>query len=90
MASRCSLLSCACLLLLVFPLDIRSSPGDVQIEMKNVRLHVDDGIILDVSRLHGIMVSRNAGAPPILDDQSSYILELQTAQMSMEMSSLQN
>jgi len=89
MALRCALLSCACLFV-VFPLEIRSSPRDVQIEMKNVRLHVDDGIILDVSRLRGIMVSRNAGAPPIFDDQSSYILQLQTAQMSMEMSSLQN
>ena len=58
--------------------------------MKNVRLHVDDGIVLDVSRLRGIMVSRNAGTPPVFDDQRSYVLHLQTGEMSIDMASLQN
>jgi hypothetical protein len=67
----------------------RSAAGDVQIEMKNVHLHVDDGIVLDVSRLRGIMTSRTAGAPPVFDDQKSYVLELQSALISMDMASLQ-
>ncbi len=62
----------------------------VQLEMKNVRLHVDDGIILHVSRLRGIMVSRSPGRPPVFDDQQSYVLHLQTGEMSMDMASLQN
>jgi hypothetical protein len=58
--------------------------------MKNVRLHVDDGIVLDVSRLRGLMVSSNEGSPPVFDDQRSYILHLQSAAISMDMKSLQN
>jgi hypothetical protein len=67
-----------------------SAPTGVQLEMKNVRLHVDDGIILDVTRLRGIMVSRKEGAPPVFDDQRSYVLHLQTGEMSIDMTSLQN
>ena len=58
--------------------------------MKNVRLHVDDGIVLDVTRLRGTMVSRDEKTPPVFDDPRSYVLHLQTAEMSMDMASLQN
>ena len=33
------------------------SPRVVQIEMKNVRLHVDQWVVLDVERLRGVMIS---------------------------------
>ena len=66
------------------------APAGVQLEMKNVRLHVDDGIVLDVTRLRGTMVSRDEKAPPVFDDQRSFVLHLQTADVSMDMSSLQN
>src|SRR5688572_21119816 len=67
-----------------------SPPTGVQLEMKNVRLHVDEGIVLDVARLRGVMVARTEGAAPVFDDQQSYVLHLQTAEMSMDMISLQN
>ena len=35
-----------------------ASPPNVQIEMKNVRLHIADGIVLDIRSLRGVMVSR--------------------------------
>jgi hypothetical protein len=62
----------------------------VQLEMKNVRLHVDDGIVLDVARLPGVMISRTEGVPPVFDDQRSYVLHLRTAEMSMDVLGLQN
>ena len=62
----------------------------VQLEMKNVRLHVDDGIVLDVTRLRGTMVSRDEKAPPVFDDPRSYVMHVQTAEISMDMASLQN
>ena len=68
----------------------RSVPAAVQIEMNNVLLHVDAGIVLAVTRLRGVMVSRQAGAPPVFDDQGSYVLQLQAAEMSIDMTSLQN
>lgn len=77
------------LLFLASTSEPRSAAVNVQIEMKNVRLHADEGIILDVSRLRGIMVSKTNG-PPVFDDQRSYTLRLQTAEISMDMASLQN
>jgi len=60
----------------------------VQIEMKNVRLHPADGIILDIAYLRGEMISRTAGRHPVFDDQNSYVLRVSSAEISMEMSSL--
>jgi hypothetical protein len=60
----------------------------VQIEMKNVRLHSADGIILDVAYLRGEMISRTAGRHPVFDDQNSYVLQVSSAEISMDMSSL--
>ena len=85
-----AVLACCAFLLLSISKQLALPPSDVQLEMRNVRLHVDDGIVLEVSRLRGIMVSRAAGAPPVFDDSRSYILRLQTATLAMDMASLQN
>ena len=63
-------------------------PVVVQIDMRNVRLHVDAGVVLDVQHLHGAMVSRIAGHPPVFDDQRSYTLQIRAAEMSLDMPSL--
>ena len=62
--------------------------GPVQIEMKDVRLHMDDGIVLDITRLRGEMVPVQAAQPPVFDDPRSYVLRVSRANMSMPMSSL--
>jgi hypothetical protein len=90
MTLRAAIVCCAFLLHLSGATALGSAPTGVQLEMKNVRLHVDDGIILDVTRLRGVMVSRDEGTPPVFDDQRSYVLHLQTGEMSIDMTSLQN
>jgi hypothetical protein len=60
----------------------------VQIEMRNVRLHVAGGVTMDVARLRGTMISRTA-SPPVFDDQRSYVLEVDTASLSMSTESVQ-
>jgi hypothetical protein len=67
-----------------------AAPVEVQIEMKNVRLHAADGIVLEVASLQGLMVSRKTGAPPVFDDQQSYVLRLSRAEVSLDLVSLQN
>jgi hypothetical protein len=62
----------------------------VQIEMRRVRLHVDDGIVLDIDRLRGVMVSRSSDTPPVFDDQRSYVLRLESATLAIDTASLQN
>ena len=64
------------------------TPPRVQIEMKNVRLHVAGGVTLDITRLRGTMISRTE-SPPVFDDQRSYVLEVDTASLSMSTGSVQ-
>ena len=56
--------------------------------MQHVHLHMDEGIVLQIARLHGTMVSRDAGQPPVFDDQRSYVLRVDTADIAMETASL--
>ncbi|HXT68671.1 MAG TPA: hypothetical protein VN700_02890 [Vicinamibacterales bacterium] len=60
----------------------------VQIEMKNVRLHVAEGIMLDIASLRGEMVSRKPNQAPVFDDQNSYVLHVFSGDISMDMASL--
>src|SRR4029450_3305824 len=77
-------------LLCATSLSLPAAPADVQIEMKNVRLHAADGIVLDIAYLRGTMVSRKTGTPPVFDDQQSYVLRVRRAQVSLDLVSLQN
>lgn len=78
-------------LLCATSLSLPAAPVDVQIEMKNVRLHAADGIVLeDIGYLRGTMVSRKTGAPPGFDDQQSYVLRVRRAQVALDLASLQN
>ncbi len=61
----------------------------VQIEMQNVHLHAADGIVLDVRRLRGTMISRIAGRPPVFDDGGSYVLHLDEGELAIDMGSLE-
>jgi hypothetical protein len=66
-----------------------ATAAPVQIEMKNLRLHVDDGIVLNVRRLRGEMVSKTQ-EPPVFDDPRSYVLHVFTGDLGMDMTSLTN
>jgi hypothetical protein len=77
-------------LLCATSLTLPAAPVDVQIEMKNVRLHAADGIVLDIGYLRGTMVSRKTGAPPVFDDQQSYVLRVRRAQVALDLPSLEN
>jgi len=67
----------------------RTNGADVHIQMMNVRLHADEGVVLDVEHLDGLMVSRSRAAP-VFDDQRSYFLQIDSARLSMSIDSLQN
>jgi hypothetical protein len=68
-----------------------SSPaGLVQIEMRNVHLHLDDGIALDVRRLRGEMIPRAKGRAPVFDDQRSFILSIADADVAIDVASLEH
>ena len=58
------------------------------IEMRNVSLHLADGIVLDITALNGEFVSRSAAEPPIFDDPRSYTLRMKAGDVSMDAASL--
>ena len=64
------------------------APLKCGIEMRNVALHVADGVILQVASLTGEFVSHSSGTPPIFDDPTSYTLRLRAAELSMDPASL--
>jgi hypothetical protein len=65
-----------------------ASPGPVQIEMKDVMLHMDEGVVLHVNSLRGEMMPVKQGTPPVFDEPRSYVLRVSAAEMTMAMSSL--
>jgi hypothetical protein len=58
------------------------------VEMRNVSLHLADGIVLAVRTLDGEFISETRGAPPVFDDPRSYTLRLRAADLSMDAASL--
>ena len=67
-----------------------ATPGPMHcgIEMRNVALHLADGVVLNVVTLDGEFVSRSASEPPIFDDPNSYTLRMKDADASLDAASL--
>jgi hypothetical protein len=66
------------------------APTRCGIEMRNVALHVADGVVLDVKKLDGEFISRSKVDPPVFDDPNSYTLRLRAADLAMDGASLTN
>jgi hypothetical protein len=56
--------------------------------MRNVHLHLDDQIVLDIDNLLGEMVSVTPGQLVNFDDSKSYVVRVASARVSMDMTSL--
>jgi hypothetical protein len=70
------------------PADPKAAGSVVGADMRNVYFHIDTGIILRIARLHGGLVPTRAGIPPRLDDASSFVLELDAAEIGIDTASL--
>jgi hypothetical protein len=68
----------------------RATDAPVQVEMKNVRLHVAEGVVLNIRSLRGQMENTVAGEPPSFGDPRSYRLHVFSADLGMDMASLTN
>ena len=64
------------------------TPIEVQVQMRNVRLRVDETTVLQVVRLRGTLVSTRRGHPPVFDDKDSFIVRIDSAQIALSMDSL--
>jgi hypothetical protein len=66
----------------------QDKPVEVQVQMRNVALHVDDATILQIARLRGALVSTEKGRPPIFDDKNSFVVRIDSAEIALTMESL--
>ncbi len=64
------------------------SDGSVGFDMRNVRLHVSDDAVLEVTWLHGHLRPQKAGQPPIFDDQRSFRMDIEDAEIAIDPASL--
>jgi hypothetical protein len=64
------------------------TPIEVQVQMRNVRLRVDETTVLQVARLRGTLVSTRRGQPPVFDDKDSFIVRIDSAQIALSLDSL--
>jgi hypothetical protein len=62
----------------------------VNTRMQNVDFHLGHGVDLRVAALSGRLIGSIPGTPPSFDDVSSYVLEIDSARMSMTPDSLTN
>ena len=62
-----------------------AAPPDtpVQVQMRNVALHVDADTILSIRQLRGELISTHPGAPPVFDDKNSFVVRIDSAEIAI-------
>lgn len=64
------------------------APLRCAVEMRNVTLHLADGVVLNVTSLNGEFVSHSATEPPVFENPASYTLRIKSADVAMDAASL--
>lgn len=66
------------------------NPADLPVgfDMRNVHLHVSDRAVLEVAWLHGRLRTQHRGQPIVFDDQQSYRIEIDDAEIAIDAASL--
>jgi hypothetical protein len=59
------------------------SIGPVEAEMRNVLFHVDDQVVLRIEHLRGVLRPTARDAPPWFEDPESFVLVIDTAEVSI-------
>jgi hypothetical protein len=62
--------------------------GLVQAEMRNVNLHLSDGIQLSIHALRGALVATKPGTPPVFDDKESFRMRIDSGEIAIGTESL--
>jgi hypothetical protein len=72
------------------PVSVRTDGAaePVQVQMRNIALHVDASTILNVRRLRGQLISTKTGAPPVFDDKNSFTVKIDSAEIAIGVNSL--
>ena len=60
----------------------------VAASFRNVNLHVDPTIVLEIRHIDGALISAVPGQPPVFDDQQSFTLRIESGEVAMSPASL--
>jgi hypothetical protein len=66
----------------------QATPIEVQVQMRNVALHVDEVTVLHIARLRGALVATHPDRPPTFDDKTSFIVRIDSAEIALTLDSL--
>jgi hypothetical protein len=62
--------------------------GAVRVEMKNVHMHVSDGVVLMIHSLRGALLRTAKSRPPVFDDRESFVIRIDAGEIAMSTASL--
>ena len=62
--------------------------AETHVEMVNVNIHLDNELILRIRRLEGRFLPTRKGRPPTFDDNLSYIVAIDSAEVGVSMASM--
>jgi len=76
------------LALLIFaPQAMRGAPAPVQVQMRNVALHVDPTTIVNIANLRGELIS-TSNRPPVFDDRRSFKVRVDSGEIAVDSDAL--
>lgn len=70
------------------PPDEPSTRTPVEIQMRNVNLHMDQSIVLEIRRLRGQMVPTGNAQPVTFDDVKSFVTRIDSAEIAISAASM--
>ena len=62
--------------------------GSVQVEMKNVYMHMTDRVVLMIHSLRGALLRTAKNRPPVFDDKESFVIRIDAGEIAMSTASL--
>src|SRR6185436_18072864 len=65
-----------------------SARGPVRVEMKNVNLHVAEGVVLKIHSLRGALLRTASSRPPVFDIRDSFVMRIDAGEIAMSTASL--
>ena len=65
-----------------------NSQQPVQVQMRNVALHVEERIVLNVRQLRGELIGTTPDEPPAFDDTSSFTVRIDSAEIAISVDGL--
>ena len=74
--------------LIGMPAVLPAGPTPVQVQMRNIALHVDATTIVNIVHLRGELVSTSSARPPVFDDRNSFKVRVDSAEISLDAKAL--